>query len=77
MNWTYTTESGQLTITEYSSGFEMTDNQTNNSTWLGDMVDYFNDQYFNGVMVGSPEFYQLIIEDMEASEAEYTIIINH
>ena len=71
MNWTYTTISGRLTITEYQSGFEIEDHNTGKTLWVGDGVDAFD-----GVMVGTPEFYQQLRQDMEAEEDIYLELIS-
>jgi hypothetical protein len=71
MNWTYTTFDGRLTVTEYLGGFEIHDNSTNADMWMGDGVDAFE-----GVYVDTPEFYQLLRQDMEASEEDYISMMN-
>ena len=62
MPWSYTTKSGELTVTEWSTMFTLTYNQTGVSIVLGDGVD------FNDFQVGTPQFYASLAEDIEYIE---------
>ena len=63
MVWEYTTKSGELTIREWSTCFELTYNDTGQSHIMGDGVD------FNDFQVGTAGFYAALIEDIESSES--------
>ena len=65
MVWSYTTKSGELTIKEWSTCFELIYNDTGQSYFLGDGVDW------NDFQVGTPGFYAAVVEDLEASESTW------
>ena len=62
MVWSYTTKDGEFTIKEWSTCFEIVQNETGLSQFLGDGVDLTEFQ------VGTPEFYAALSEDLEHSE---------
>ncbi len=71
MAFEYTTKSGRLTVVEGGDGFYVTANASGETRGLGDGVDMFFDQEENPIYVGTPEFYEVLRQDVERSEAIY------
>jgi hypothetical protein len=71
MNWSYTTKSGELQICEWSTCFELINVTTGESHFMGDGVDMTEFQ------VGTPQFYNALIDQLEADEEDWLDYFEH
>lgn len=67
----YTTTSGRLTVYESSTRFNIKMRGIDGVRSMGDGVDQFFDVEDHQILVGTPEFYEALISDIESGENDY------
>ena len=66
----HTSKDGRITVYETSSDFQVTLNATGETRGMGDGVDRYTDNSGDSVMVGTPDFYELLKDEADYETQE-------